>query len=52
MILLDLSRSSSKVSKYQDPLHLLQDYVAEVSTIKVLLPLRLVFAAYLHPILT
>ena len=30
---LDLSRSSSKVSKYQDPLHLLQDYAAEVSSV-------------------
>jgi hypothetical protein len=27
----DFSRSSFEVSKYQDPLHILQEYVAEVS---------------------
>ena len=31
-ILLDFSGPSSEVSKYQDPLHILQDYVAEVSS--------------------
>ena len=30
--LLDCSRSSSEVLKYRDPLHILQDYIAEVST--------------------
>ena len=29
--LLDFSQSSSEISKYPDPLYLLQDYVAEVS---------------------
>jgi hypothetical protein len=30
--MLDISRSPSEVSKYQDPLRLLQDYVTEVNT--------------------
>jgi hypothetical protein len=30
--LLNSSWSSSEVSKYRDPLHILQDYIAEVST--------------------
>ena len=30
--LLNCSLSSSEVSKYRDPLHMLQDYISEVST--------------------
>ena len=31
-MLFEFSRASSEVLKYQDPLHILQHYVAEVST--------------------
>ena len=46
-ILLDVSRSSFEVSKYQDPLHILQEYVAEVSS--MLRAIHHIFAAFIPP---